>query len=348
MEVSDGTQRLAKRVLLTGATGYVGGRLLSLLEQRGALVRCLARRPEALGGRVGSTTETVAGDVLDAASLAVAFQGVDTAYYFVHSMGADRDFEEQDRIAATNFAQAATAAGVRRIIYLGGLGDPDETLSKHLRSRQETGELLRKHHPAGRRIPGLDRDRLRQPVVRDAPALVERLPVMICPRWVRVMAQPIAVEDLLAYLLEALDLPDGPSQIYEIGGPDQVSYGQIMHEYARQRGLRRWMILGAIMSDLTFFRGPPCRCRVSRACCRPSSHLSIAISPSIPSASSATASGYCARMLRLGGVRHQQRSEFPRGGGTHVAARSLGAAAACPPKDLCLAPAVARCPTRSS
>ncbi|MBM4091202.1 MAG: SDR family oxidoreductase [Planctomycetes bacterium] len=111
----------SKLVLLTGATGYVGGRLLSLLEQRGVLVRCLARRPEALRGRVGSATETVAGDVLDPASLTSAMHGVDTAYYFVHSMGADRDFEEQDRIAATNFAQAASTAGVRR-----GRRDPDD------------------------------------------------------------------------------------------------------------------------------------------------------------------------------------------------------------------------------
>ena len=114
-------------MLLTGATGYVGGRLLTLLEQRGVRVRCLTRRPDALRGRVGATTEIVAGDVLESASLAAALEGVDTAYYFVHSMGAERDFEQQDRIAAANFAQAAHTAGVRRIIYLGGLGDPDES-----------------------------------------------------------------------------------------------------------------------------------------------------------------------------------------------------------------------------
>ena len=257
-----------KRVLLTGATGYVGGRLLSLLEQRGALVRCLARRPEALRGRVGSATETVAGDVLDPASLTAALHGIDTAYYFVHSMGADRDFQEADRRAAKNFAQAARAAGVRRIIYLGGLGDPDETLSKHLRSRQETGELLRKHHPQViefRASIVIGSGSLSFEMIR---ALVERLPVMICPRWVGVMAQPIAVEDLLAYLLAALDLPDGPSHIYEIGGPDQVSYGQIMHEYARQRGLRRWMIpvpvLTPYLSSLWLGLVTPLYARVGR------------------------------------------------------------------------------------
>lgn len=237
MEATD-----SKLVLLTGATGYVGGRLLPLLEQQGVRVRCLTRRPEAIRERVGTTTEMIAGDVLDFASLAGAFQGIDTAYYFVHSMGADRDFAEQDRIGATNFARAARAAGVRRIIYLGGLGDPDETLSKHLRSRQETGAILRKYHPQViefRASIVIGSGSLSFEMIR---ALVERLPIMICPRWVRVLAQPIAVEDLLAYLLQALDQPDGPSRVYEIGGPDQVSYGQIMHEYARQRGLRRWMI----------------------------------------------------------------------------------------------------------
>jgi uncharacterized protein YbjT (DUF2867 family) len=258
----------SRLVLLTGATGYVGGRLLSLLEQRGVRVRCLSRRPEAMRGRAGAATEVVAGDVLDAASLAATFQAVDTAYYFVHSMGADRDFEEQDRIAASNFAQAASAAGVRRIVYLGGLGDPGETLSKHLRSRQETGEILRKHHSQViefRASIVLGSGSLSFEMIR---ALVERLPVMICPRWVRVMAQPIAVEDLLEYLLEALDLPDGPSQVYEIGGPDRVSYGQIMHEYSRQRGLRRWMIpvpvLTPYLSSLWLGLVTPLYARVGR------------------------------------------------------------------------------------
>jgi len=255
-------------VLLTGATGYVGGRLLTLLQQRGVPVRCLSRRPEALRGRVAATTDVVAGDVLDPASLAAALAGIDTAYYLVHSMGAERDFEEQDRIAAGNFAQAARAAGVRRIVYLGGLGDPGAALSKHLRSRQEVGEVLRKQHPQViefRASIVIGSGSLSYEMIR---ALVERLPVMICPRWVRVMAQPIAIEDLLAYLLETLDLPDGPSQIYEIGGPDQVSYGQIMHEYARQRGLQRWMIpvplLTPYLSSLWLGLVTPLYARVGR------------------------------------------------------------------------------------
>jgi uncharacterized protein YbjT (DUF2867 family) len=261
-------QDVSRLVLLTGATGYVGGRLLSRLEQRGVRVRCLSRRPEALRGRVGSTTETATGDVLDPASLAEALQGVGTAYYFVHSMGAKRDFEQADRIAAANFARVARGAGVRRIVYLGGLGNPDETLSKHLRSRQETGNVLREHHPQViefRASIVIGSGSLSFEMIR---ALVERLPVMICPRWVQVMAQPIAVEDLLAYLLEALELPDGPSQVYEVGGPDRLSYGQIMHEYARQRGLRRWMIpvplLTPYLSSLWLGLVTPLYARVGR------------------------------------------------------------------------------------
>ena len=206
------------------------------------MVRCLARRPEALRGRVGATTEIVQGDVLVPGSLPEAFEGIDTAYYLVHALGSTGDFEAQDREAAAHFAEAARVAGVRRIIYLGGLGNPDEALSQHLRSRQETGAQLRAHHPQVLEFRAsivIGSGSLSFEMLR---ALVERLPVMICPRWVRVLAQPIAVEDLLTYLMEAANLPDGPSRVFEIGGPDCVSYGDLMREYARQRGLRRWML----------------------------------------------------------------------------------------------------------
>lgn len=169
-------------ILLTGATGYVGGRLLSLLQQRGSPVRCVTRRPDALGDRVNATTEVVQGDVFDSESLQSAFEGVETAYYFVHSMGDNRDFESQDRIAAENFAKAATHAGVRRLVYLGGLGNPDEKLSKHLRSRQETGDVLRAHHSQViefRASIVIGSGSLSFEMIR---ALVERLPIMICPR----------------------------------------------------------------------------------------------------------------------------------------------------------------------
>ena len=255
-------------VLMTGATGYIGGRLLTLLQKQGVAVRCLSRRPEALHDRLSVTTQVVPGDVLVAESLKSVFDGVDTAYYFVHSMGEDRDFESQDRIAAANFAQAATAAGVRRLVYLGGLGNPDEKLSKHLRSRQETGDVLRAYHSQViefRSSIVIGSGSLSFEMIR---ALVERLPIMICPRWVQVKAQPIAIEDLLEYLRAALDLPTGTSQVYEIGGPDQTSYGEVMQEYARQRGLKRWMIpvplLTPYLSSLWLGLVTPLYARVGR------------------------------------------------------------------------------------
>jgi len=229
-------------ILLTGATGYVGGRLRPRLEDRGVRVRCLTRRPQSLEGEVAQSTQVVGGDLLDRASLDAALHGIDTAYYFVHSMGNQSDFEEEDRTAARNFADAAKAAGVRRIIYLGGLGESDQHLSKHLRSRQETGEMLRTSDAQVIELRAsiiIGSGSLSFELIR---ALVERLPVMICPKWVRVLAQPIAIEDVLAYLLQSLEIPDGTSQVFEIGGPDQVSYGDIMQEYARQRGLNRLMI----------------------------------------------------------------------------------------------------------
>lgn len=229
-------------VLLTGATGYVGGRLLPLLEQQGCRVRCLVRRPAHLDGRTGATTEVVAGDVLDRASLDAALKGVDTAYYLVHSMGSRGSFVDQDRDAARNFGEAARAAGVRRIIYLGGLGSQDEDLSPHLRSRHEVGEVLR--------TSGVPVCELRASIVIGSGSLsfemirtlVERLPVMITPKWVNVLAQPIAIDDLLDYLVAALDLPAEACRVYEIGGADQVTYADIMCAYARQRGLRPRML----------------------------------------------------------------------------------------------------------
>jgi uncharacterized protein YbjT (DUF2867 family) len=229
-------------ILLTGATGYVGGRLLKALQAAGYPVRCLARHPEFLALRVSPETAIVKGDCLDAASLPGACAGVHTAYYLVHSMGSTGDFTEQDRAAAANFGAAAHAAGVQRIIYLGALGEVGARLSTHLRSRHETGAALR--------ASGVPVTELRASIILGSGslsfelirALVERLPVMVCPRWVRTPAQPIAIEDVLAYLLAAIELPRGQDGIFEIGGADRVSYAGIMKEYAGQRGLRRLMI----------------------------------------------------------------------------------------------------------
>jgi uncharacterized protein YbjT (DUF2867 family) len=229
-------------ILLTGATGYVGGRLLKALEQAGHRVRCLARQPQFLQAKVSPTTEAVRGDVLDPPSLIAALDGVHTAYYLIHSMRSKQDFEVIDRQAAEHFADAARQAGVARIVYLGGLGDSSSALSPHLRSRQEVGAILQ---GSGAQVVEfrssivIGSGSLSFELVR---ALTERVPVMLTPRWVSVITQPIAIEDLLAYLLAALDLPLGESQIFEIGGTDQVCYRDIMREYARQRRLRRLML----------------------------------------------------------------------------------------------------------
>ncbi len=229
-------------ILLTGATGYIGGRLLRGLRQRGHRVRCMTRRPEALSHLEGPEVEIVRGDVLVKESLANNFTGIKTAFYLVHSLGARESFVEQDQIAATNFGEAAAHAGVRRIIYLGGLANPDEKLSDHLRSRIESGERLRES--------GVQTIEFRASIILGSGSLsfemirtlVEKLPVMTTPRWVTVKAQPIGVNDVLDYLLAAVTLETDENRIYEIGGADQLSYLEIMREYARQRGLKRTMI----------------------------------------------------------------------------------------------------------
>ena len=232
---------MPRRVLLTGATGYVGGRMLRALESRDVALRCLARRPAPLIARVAAGTDVVVGDVLDEEATRKALEGVDIAYYLVHSMSSQESFTELDRQAAERFGRAAREAGIARIIYLGGLGG-NGSLSSHLASRQEVGQILRES--------GVETIEFRASIVIGSGslsfemirALVERLPVMVTPRWVRTLTQPIAIEDVVAYLLAALDLPSNGSRVYEIGGADVVSYGDIMQAYARRRGLRRVMI----------------------------------------------------------------------------------------------------------
>ncbi len=230
-------------ILLTGGSGYVGGRLIPLLEKQGMRLRCLARSPEKMRSRVQPGTEIVQGDVLDPATLDRALQGVHTAYYLIHLMSGSRDFEKEDRQAALNFAGAAKKAGVRRIIYLGGLGDDNDlNLSPHLRSRHEVGQILRES--------GVETVEFRASLVIGTgslsfdlvKALTDRLPIMLCPRWLTTPTQPIAVDDVLAYLLAAKDLPPGASKVFEIGSPDVTTYGGMIREYARQKGLRRWLI----------------------------------------------------------------------------------------------------------
>ena len=206
------------------------------LEERGERVRCLARRPETLAGRVGPNTEVVGGDVRDADSVRAALEGVEVAYYLVHSMSSTGPFAAADRDAASAFGAAARDAGVRRVVYLGGLGSGQ--LSEHLRSRQEVGRILREATPTTefRASAVIGSGSASFEIVR---ALVDRLPVMITPRWVDNRAQPIAIEDQLAYLVAELDRASTESEIFEIGGADVVSYGGLMREYGRQRGLKR-------------------------------------------------------------------------------------------------------------
>jgi uncharacterized protein YbjT (DUF2867 family) len=230
-----------RRILLTGASGYVGGRLLRRLEASNRPLRCLTRRPDVLRDRVKGQTELVEGDVLDRSSLDSAFESVHTACYLVHSMGGAEDFEKLDRRAAANFAAAARAAGVAQIVYLGGLGREGD-LSPHLASRHEVGRLLR-----GCDTPTVE---LRASIVigsgsasfETVRALVEHLPLIVAPRWVETLAQPIAIEDVIDYLVAAIEFEQPIDAIYEIGGADQVTYADVMREYARQRGLSRRVI----------------------------------------------------------------------------------------------------------
>lgn len=230
-------------VLVTGASGYIGGRLVPRLLDAGWHVRCLARDPHRLQGHPWfSQVEVVAGDCLRAETLPAAMADVDAAFYLVHSMAGGRDFEQRDVLAARSFSSAAKQAGVRRIIYLGGLGDPATALSKHLLSRQQTGAALRES--------GVPVTEFRAAVIVGSGSLsfeiirylTERLPVMICPRWLYTRAQPIAIRNVLDYLVAALDVSESAGRVVEIGGADVLTYGEMLRGYARARGLKRWLL----------------------------------------------------------------------------------------------------------
>ena len=230
-------------ILVTGATGYIGGRLAPRLLREEHRVRVLVRsRSRVISRPWSSGVEIAVGDALDRQSLLEAMEGVDCAYYLIHSMASGSAFREIDVNAARIFGEAAREAGVKRIIYLGGLGDSKAKLSRHLRSRQETGEALRES--------GVPVTEFRAAVIVGSGSisfemirhLSERLPVMVCPRWIYSKIQPIAVDDLLDYLVAALDTPESRGRTIEIGGPDVIDYKGMIQGYARARGLRRFLL----------------------------------------------------------------------------------------------------------
>ncbi len=238
------------RVLLTGVTGFVGGRLLPLLQDQSMFTRCLVRSPQRVraGTAEGPHVELVKGDLLDRASLVRALEGMDAAVYLVHSMGGRNilrymDYIQHDIRAAENFVQAADEAGVSRIIYLGGLGEMGDNLAQHLVSRQRVGQILQ----SGRVVQttvlraaniigagGAPFEMLRH--------LVEKLPVMLCPRWIDTPGEPIAVRNVVEYIVGCLKEPATAGGNFDIGGPDIITYRQLMLIYARVRGLKRLVL----------------------------------------------------------------------------------------------------------
>lgn len=237
----------ARLVLVTGASGYLGGRLVPELLEAGYRVRCLARPPAKLRDHAwADRVETVRGDVTDEDSLRRALDGVQIAYYLVHALDTGSGFEESDRQAARLFGEQARAAGVGRIIYLGGLtpaGVPAHRLSAHLRSRDEVGRILL--------ACGVPTAVLRAAVIIGSGSasfemlryLTERLPVSITPSWVRTRVQPLAVRDVLRYLVGCAGLPAQVNRAFDLGGPDVLTYRDLMQRYAAVAGLRRRVIL---------------------------------------------------------------------------------------------------------
>ena len=236
-------------ILVTGATGYVGGRLVKRLLQEGYHVRVIVRDPGRLIGRTWSkSVEVFTGDVLDRNSLSQALSGIDSAYYLVHSMLGEKNFSNIDKIGAENFGYAAKENNVKRIIYLGGLGNPKKSLSVHLKSRHETGSILSKSGVPVTEFRAaiiVGSGSISFEMIRD---LTERLPVMITPRWVTSRVQPISISNVLDYLTAALKKDKSLGQVIEIGGEDIVTYKDMMLGYAKARRLKRFIITVPVLT----------------------------------------------------------------------------------------------------
>ncbi|MEO5886269.1 MAG: NAD(P)H-binding protein, partial [Anaerolineales bacterium] len=235
--------RKDRLILVTGATGYIGGRLVPRLLEAGYRVRCLVRDPNRLQGRSWlNHVEVVAGDALARDGLAEAMKNVSVTYYLIHGKQGGRDNAERDLNVARNFAQAANEAKIERIIYLGELVDPTVKLSPYLRARHETGYILRSSSvPVTEFCAGM--------IVGSGSALFEmirhlseREPVLICPAWFFSLAQPIGIRDVLSYLIDTLKTPESVGRMIEIGGPTRITYADMLLGYAKERKLKRWLI----------------------------------------------------------------------------------------------------------
>jgi uncharacterized protein YbjT (DUF2867 family) len=228
--------------VLTGATGYVGGQLLPRLLEAGHAVRCIVRTPEHADLPGGA--EVVQGDVLEGTGLAEAMDGADVAYYLVHSMGgSEADFAERDRRGAANFGDAVREAGVPRTVYLGGLEGGDDDASEHLRSRHEVASVLRD------RVDELVYVRAAMIVGAGSVSfqmlrgLVERLPVMITPKWLETRSQPVAIEDVVETLADLADRADAPAEV-QLGGADVLTYREMLRRFASVEGRRQPLLIG--------------------------------------------------------------------------------------------------------
>ncbi len=223
-------------MLVTGATGFIGGRLARALVSSGAEVRCLVRNTNRAADLGAVGCEVVEGDVGQSSSLDGVGREIDVAYYLIHAMAGGEGFQEREQEGARNFAQMAAREGVKRVVYLGGLGD--QSVSKHLLSRHETALTLARHGPAltyfrAAMVVGADSESY-----RTLRYLVQRLPVMIAPAWLRTKTQPIGVDDVIEYLSRAPEVPESVGREVQIGGPDVLSYGEMLDRMARVMGKR--------------------------------------------------------------------------------------------------------------